>query len=142
MPERCERAAMSAPPAPATLAAVPPPPGAGGVGIVRISGPNAPGIARALLGRLPVARHASFARFRGTDGSTLDEGLALYFPAPHSFTGETVLQLHGHGGPVVLDLVLQAALAVGARPARPGEFSERAFLNGKLDLAPAEAIPG
>ena len=131
---------MSAPPAPDTIAAVATPPGTGGVGIVRISGPNAPGIARALLGRLPVARHASFARFRGTDGSTLDEGLALYFPAPHSFTGEHVLELHGHGGPVVLDLVLQAALAVGARPARPGEFSERAFLNGKLDLAQAEAI--
>ena len=131
---------MSAPPAPDTIAAVATPPGVGGVGIVRISGPNAPGIARALLGRLPVARHASFARFRGTDGSTLDEGLALYFPAPHSFTGEHVLELHGHGGPVVLDLVLQAALAVGARPARPGEFSERAFLNGKLDLAQAEAI--
>jgi len=131
---------MSAPPAPDTIAAVATPPGVGGVGIVRISGPNAPGIARTLLGRLPVARHASFARFRGTDGSTLDEGLALYFPAPHSFTGEHVLELHGHGGPVVLDLVLQAALALGARPARPGEFSERAFLNGKLDLAQAEAI--
>ena len=131
---------MSAPPDPDTIAAVATPPGTGGVGIVRISGPNAPGIARALLGRLPVARHASFARFRGTDGSTLDEGLALYFPAPHSFTGEHVLELHGHGGPVVLDLVLQAALELGARPARPGEFSERAFLNGKLDLAQAEAI--
>lgn len=133
---------MSAAPAPApdTIAAVATPPGSGGIGIVRISGPNAPEIARALLGRLPVARHASFARFRGTDGSTLDEGLALYFPAPHSFTGEPVLELHGHGGPVVLDLVLQAALAAGARPARAGEFSERAFLNGKLDLAQAEAI--
>ena len=131
---------MSAPPDPDTIAAVATPPGTGGVGIVRISGPNAPGIARALLGRLPVARHASFSRFRGADGSTLDEGLALYFPAPHSFTGEHVLELHGHGGPVVLDLVLQAALELGARPARPGEFSERAFLNGKLDLAQAEAI--
>jgi tRNA modification GTPase len=131
---------MSAAPAPDTIAAVATPPGVGGVGIVRISGPNAPEIARALLGRLPAARHASFARFRGTDGSTLDEGLALYFPAPHSFTGEPVLELHGHGGPVVLDLVLQAALAAGARPARAGEFSERAFLNGKLDLAQAEAI--
>ena len=131
---------MSAAPAPDTIAAVATPPGSGGIGIVRISGPNAPEIARALLGRLPAARHASFARFRGTDGSTLDEGLALYFPAPHSFTGEPVLELHGHGGPVVLDLVLQAALKLGARPARAGEFSERAFLNGKLDLAQAEAI--
>jgi len=131
---------MSAAPAPDTIAAVATPPGTGGVGIVRISGPNAPEIARALLGRLPAARHASFTRFRDADGSTLDEGLALYFPAPHSFTGEPVLELHGHGGPVVLDLVLQAALKLGARPARAGEFSERAFLNGKLDLAQAEAI--
>ena len=131
---------MSAAPAPDTIAAVATPPGTGGVGIVRISGPNAPEIARALLGCLPAARHASFTCFRGADGSTLDEGLALYFPAPHSFTGEPVLELHGHGGPVVLDLVLQAALKLGARPARAGEFSERAFLNGKLDLAQAEAI--
>lgn len=131
---------MSAPPTPDTIAAIATPPGIGGVGIVRISGSNVPGIARALLGRLPAARHASFARFRSADDSTLDQGLALYFPAPHSYTGEHVLELHGHGGPVVLDLVLQAVLAHGARPARPGEFSERAFLNGKLDLTQAEAI--
>jgi tRNA modification GTPase len=131
---------MSTPTARDTIAAVATPPGIGGVGIVRISGPGVPEIARALLGRLPVARHASFSRFRGADGSTLDEGLALYFPAPRSFTGEHVLELHGHGGPVVLDLLLQAVLAHGARPARPGEFSERAFLNGKLDLAQAEAV--
>lgn len=79
-------------------------------------------------------------RFRDGDGTTLDSGLLLYFPAPHSFTGEDVLELHGHGGPVVLDLILAAILAAGARQARPGEFSERAFLNGKLDLAQAEAI--
>ena len=131
---------MSAPPTPETIAAIATPPGIGGVGIVRISGSNVPGIARALLGCLPAARHASFARFRSADDSTLDEGLAIYFPAPHSFTGEHVLELHGHGGPVVLDLVLQAVLAHGARPARPGEFSERAFLNGKLDLTQAEAV--
>ena len=131
---------MNAPTARDTIAAVATPPGIGGVGIVRISGPSVPEIARALLGRLPAARHASFSRFRNADGSTLDEGLALYFPAPHSFTGEHVLELHGHGGPVVLDLLLQAVLAHGARPARPGEFSERAFLNGKLDLAQAEAV--
>jgi tRNA modification GTPase len=131
---------MSAPPARDTIAAVATPPGIGGVGIVRISGPSVPEIACALLGRLPAARHASFSRFRSADGSTLDEGLALYFPAPHSFTGEHVLELHGHGGPVVLDLVLQAVLAHGARTAHPGEFSERAFLNGKLDLAQAEAV--
>jgi len=131
---------MSTPPARDTIAAVATPPGIGGVGIVRISGPATPEIARALLGRLPTARHASFARFRSADGSTLDEGLALYFPAPHSFTGEHVLELQGHGGPVVLDMLLQAVFTHGARMARPGEFSERAFLNGKLDLAQAEAV--
>jgi tRNA modification GTPase len=131
---------MSTPNARDTIAAVATPPGIGGIGIVRITGPGVPEIARALLGRVPAARHASFSRFRSTDGGTLDEGLALYFPAPHSFTGEHVLELHGHGGPVVLDLLLQAVLAHGARPARPGEFSERAFLNGKLDLAQAEAV--
>jgi tRNA modification GTPase len=131
---------MSTPSERDTIAAVVTPPGIGGVGIVRISGPAAPDIARALLGHLPVARYARFGRFRSADGSTLDQGLALYFPAPHSFTGEHVLELHGHGGPVVLDLLLQAVLACGARVARPGEFSERAFLNGKLDLAQAEAV--
>jgi tRNA modification GTPase len=131
---------MSTPPDRDTIAAIATPPGIGGVGIVRISGPAAPAIACALLDRLPVARYALFTRFRSTDGSTLDQGLALYFPAPHSFTGEHVLELHGHGGPVVLDLLLQEVLAHGARVARPGEFSERAFLNGKLDLAQAEAV--
>jgi tRNA modification GTPase len=131
---------MSTPSERDTIAAIATPPGIGGVGIVRISGPAAPDIARALLGHLPAARYASFGRFRSADGSTLDQGLALYFPAPHSFTGEHVLELHGHGGPVVLDLLLQAVLACGARVARPGEFSERAFLNGKIDLAQAEAV--
>ena len=131
---------MSLPSARDTIAAIATAPGTGGVGIVRISGQAVPDIARALLGRLPAARHASFSRFRCADGSALDQGLALYFPAPHSFTGEHVLELHGHGGPVVLDLVLQEVLAHGARTARPGEFSERAFLNGKLDLAQAEAV--
>ncbi len=131
---------MSKLPARDTIAAIATPPGIGGVGIVRISGPGVPQIAHALLGRLPVARVATRARFRAGDGSTLDDGLALYFPAPHSFTGEHVLELQGHGGPVVLDLLLRAVLARGARVARPGEFSERAFLNGKLDLAQAEAV--
>jgi tRNA modification GTPase len=131
---------MSTPPERDTIAAIATPPGMGGVGIVRISGPAAPDIARALLGRLPVARYARFGRFRSADSGTLDQGLALYFPAPHSFTGEHVLELHGHGGPVVLDLLLQEVLLRGARVARPGEFSERAFLNGKLDLAQAEAV--
>jgi tRNA modification GTPase len=123
-----------------TIAAVATPAGRGGIGIVRVSGPAVPAIATALLGVLPVARYATFARFRDADGRPIDEGLALYFPAPHSFTGEHVLELHGHGGPVVLDLLLERVCALGARPARAGEFSERAFLNGKLDLAQAEAV--
>ena len=124
----------------ATIAAVATAPGRGGIGIVRVSGDQAPNIARALLGLLPPARHAHLATFRDADGAPLDQGLALYFPAPHSFTGEHVLELHGHGGPVVLDLLLQRVVNLGARLARPGEFSERAFLNGKLDLAQAEAV--
>ena len=123
-----------------TIAAIATPPGFGGVGIVRLSGPAVPALAMDVLGRLPTPRLATHARFRGADGAALDEGLALYFPAPHSFTGEHVLELQGHGGPVVLDLVLARCYALGARPARPGEFSERAFLNGKVDLAQAEAV--
>ena len=123
-----------------TIAAIATPPGRGGIGIVRVSGPLAPGIARDLIGSLPAPRLATWTRFRATGGSTLDQGLALYFPAPHSFTGEDVLELHGHGGPVVLDTLLARTLECGARLARPGEFSERAFLNGKLDLAQAEAV--
>jgi tRNA modification GTPase len=123
-----------------TIAAVATPPGRGGVGIVRVSGPGAPRIARALLGRLPQPRVATFAAFMSASDEPIDQGLALYFPAPHSFTGEHVLELHGHGGPVVMDLLLKRVLTLGARPALPGEFSERAFLNGKIDLAQAEAV--
>ena len=123
-----------------TIAAIATPPGRGGIGIVRISGAETPLIARALLGQLPAPRYATFTVFRDAHGGPLDQGLALYFPAPHSFTGEHVLELHGHGGPVVMDMVLQRVLALGAQRARPGEFSERAFLNGKLDLAQAEAV--
>ncbi len=123
-----------------TIAAVATPPGRGGVGIVRVSGPLAPAIAESLLGRCPAPRYALFARFRDAGGGILDQGLALYFPAPASFTGEHVLELHGHGGPVVMDLLLGRVCALGARPAAPGEFSQRAFLNGKLDLAQAEAV--
>lgn len=123
-----------------TIAAIATPAGRGGIGIVRISGPAAQPIALALLGDVPRARRAVFRRFRDADGSTLDEGLALFFPAPNSFTGEDVLELQGHGGPVILDLLLKRVLELGARLARPGEFSERAFLNDKLDLAQAEAI--
>ncbi len=123
-----------------TITAIATPPGHGGVGIVRVSGTGAPEIARAVLGSLPVPRRAERHAFLGTDAEIIDNGLALYFPAPHSFTGEHVLELHGHGGPVVLDLLLQRITALGARLARPGEFSERAFLNGKMDLAQAEAV--
>ncbi|HEX7111168.1 MAG TPA: tRNA uridine-5-carboxymethylaminomethyl(34) synthesis GTPase MnmE [Mizugakiibacter sp.] len=123
-----------------TIAAVATPPGAGGVGVLRVSGPAVPALARDLLGRTPRPRHAHLAAFRDGDGSVLDRGLLLYFPAPHSYTGEAVLELHAHGSPVVLDLLLRRVCALGARPARAGEFSERAFLNGKLDLAQAEAV--
>jgi tRNA modification GTPase len=127
-------------PATDTIAAIATPPGQGGVGIVRISGPDTPAIARELLGHLPRPRQAGVHGFREADQTLIDTGLALYFEAPASFTGEHVLELQGHGGPVVMDLLLQRVLSLGARPARPGEFSERAYLHDKLDLAQAEAI--
>ncbi len=123
-----------------TIAAIATPPGQGGVGIVRVSGPLVIKIAQGILGRLPQPRLAALANFRDTQGETIDDGLALFFPNPHSFTGEDVLELQGHGGPVVMDLLLQRVLELGARIAQPGEFSQRAFLNGKLDLTQAEAI--
>jgi tRNA modification GTPase len=123
-----------------TIVAVATPPGRGGVGIVRASGPAVPAFAAALLGALPPPRQAKFSRFRDGDGSVLDSGIALYFPAPASLTGEDVLELQAHGSPVVLDLLLRRLLGLGARLARPGEFSERAFLNDKLDLIQAEAV--
>lgn len=123
-----------------TIAAVATPSGRGGVGIVRISGPAAAPIAVAMLGACPPPRRADYLPFRAADGTIIDQGIALFFAAPNSFTGEDVLELQGHGGPVVMDLLLQAALQLGARAARPGEFSQRAFLNDKLDLAQAEAI--
>jgi tRNA modification GTPase len=122
------------------IAAIATAPGRGGVGVVRISAADIAPFAEAVLGRLPAPRHATYARFLAADGSTLDEGIALYFAAPHSFTGENVLELQGHGGPVVLNLLLQRCVELGARLAGPGEFSRRAFLNGKLDLAQAEAV--
>ena len=124
-----------------TIVAQATPPGRGGVGILRISGPKVQEVAQAVLGKLPKARYAEYLPFLANDGSTLDEGIALFFPNPHSFTGEDVLELQGHGGPVILDLLLKRILEIsGVRIARPGEFSERAFLNDKLDLAQAEAI--
>ena len=124
----------------ATIAALATPPGRGGIGVIRVSGPLAATIAREILGTLPRPRRAVLRPFRDADGRPLDHGLALYFPAPGSFTGEDVLELHGHGGPVVMDMLLARALQLGARVAEPGEFSRRAFLNDKLDLAQAEAI--
>ncbi len=131
---------MSSRGAPDTIAAVATPPGSGGIGVIRVSGPRVAEVAAALLGRLPPPRRAAYLPFRDAGGRILDRGIALYFPAPHSYTGEDVLELQGHGGPVVLDLVLAAVLAQGARLARPGEFTERAFLNGRMDLAQAEAV--
>lgn len=123
-----------------TITAQATPPGRGGIAIVRVSGPLVSVIAEAILGVLPAPRVATYLPFRDENGDVLDEGVAIYFPNPHSFTGEDVLELQGHGGPVVVDLILQRILQLGVRLAKPGEFSERAFLNGKLDLAQAEAI--
>ncbi len=123
-----------------TIAAIATPPGIGGVGIVRVSGRSVTEIAQGILGQTPRARLASVTVFKAADGRFIDQGLALYFPGPKSYTGEDVLELQGHGGPVVMDLLLQRCLELGARLARPGEFTERAFLNGKLDLAQAEAV--
>jgi tRNA modification GTPase len=118
-----------------TIAAIATPAGRGGIGVVRISGPEVPRIAREILGRLPEPRLATFTSF-----AQLDEGIALYFAAPHSYTGEPVLELQGHGGPVVMQALLAACLDAGARVAEPGEFTRRAYLEGKLDLAQAEAV--
>ena len=123
-----------------TIAAVATPSGRGGIGVVRVSGAAAAEIARRVVGRLPEEREATLADFRDADDRVIDRGLALFFQAPRSFTGEAVLELHGHGGPVVMDMLLRATCAAGARLARPGEFTERAFLNDKMDLAQAEAV--
>ncbi|MBP9642075.1 MAG: tRNA uridine-5-carboxymethylaminomethyl(34) synthesis GTPase MnmE, partial [Budvicia sp.] len=124
-----------------TIVAQATPPGRGGVGILRVSGKQAAEVARQVLGKLPKPRYADYLPFLDGDGTILDQGIALYFPGPNSFTGEDVLELQGHGGPVILDLLLKRILSLSdIRIARPGEFSERAFLNDKLDLAQAEAI--
>jgi tRNA modification GTPase len=127
-------------PAPDTIAAIATAPGRGGIGIVRVSGPAVDAVTQGVLGRAPAPRVATAATFRGASGEALDEGLALFFPAPHSYTGEAVLELHGHGGPSVLRLVLARCVELGARLAQPGEFTRRAFLNGKLDLVQAESV--
>lgn len=123
-----------------TIVARATPPGRGGLTVIRISGPAVPTIAEAMLGDLPQPRHATLSAFQDGRGEALDLGLALYFPAPHSFTGQDVLELHAHGGTVLSDLLIERVIALGARMAQPGEFTQRAFLNDKLDLAQAEAI--
>lgn len=123
-----------------TIAAVATPPGRGALGILRLSGPQAAHIAEQIAGTLPAPRQATLRHFRDPQGTVIDQGLLLHFPGPNSFTGEDVVELQGHGGPVLLDLLLRSVCALGARVARPGEFSERAFLNNRIDLAQAEAI--
>jgi tRNA modification GTPase len=123
-----------------TIVAQATPTGRGGVGVIRCSGPLCLTIASRLLTSQPQPRYAHYGPFLGADGQAIDQGIALFFPGPHSFTGEDVLELQGHGGPVIMDMLLREILALGTRLALPGEFSQRAFINGKLDLAQAEAI--
>jgi tRNA modification GTPase len=123
-----------------TIAAIATPPGRGGIGVVRVSGPKSRPIVAAIAGTVPVPRHAAFASFRAGNGELIDQGLALFFEAPHSYTGEDVAELHGHGGPVVMRELLRRCVELGARIAQPGEFTRRAFLNDRLDLAQAESV--
>lgn len=123
-----------------TIAAVATPPGRGGVAIVRLSGPDLTNLASALLGRLPAPRQAIYTAFFSADGEAIDHGIAVYFPAPRSYTGDDLLELHCHGNPLITDQLLRRALQLGARLAGPGEFTQRAFLNGKMDLLQAEAV--
>ncbi|MBI4189092.1 MAG: tRNA uridine-5-carboxymethylaminomethyl(34) synthesis GTPase MnmE [Betaproteobacteria bacterium] len=122
------------------IAAIATPPGRGGIGVVRISGPRLEAMLRALVNHKVAPRRATRADVFNADGGVIDQGLVLYFPAPHSYTGEDVIELQGHGGPVVLQLLLKRCLELGARVAEPGEFTKRAFLNDKLDLAQAESV--
>ncbi len=123
-----------------TIAAQATPSGKGGIGVIRVSGTHVKTISEGIIGSLPIPRIAKFTEFTDGDQVAIDQGLALYFPAPDSFTGEDVFELQGHGGPVVMNLLLTRVIELGARLARPGEFSERAFLNNKMDLSQAEAV--
>ena len=123
-----------------TIAAIATPSGQGGVGIIRVSGIRAPEIAEKISGLCPSPRYAHYGAFSDENKNIIDSGLTLYFKKPFSFTGEDVIEFHAHGGPVVLDILLKEILQHDARPARAGEFTERAFLNDKIDLAQAEAI--
>jgi tRNA modification GTPase len=127
-------------PKPDSIAAIATAAGRGGIGVVRVSGHNLVPLVTAVLGKAPTPRCATYASFLDAQGQVMDQGIALFFPAPHSYTGEDVLELQGHGGSAVLQLVLQRCLELGARLAQPGEFTQRAFLNGKLDLAQAESV--
>ncbi|QOJ25066.1 MAG: tRNA uridine-5-carboxymethylaminomethyl(34) synthesis GTPase MnmE [Gammaproteobacteria bacterium] len=122
------------------IAAIATPPGRGGIGVIRISGKNLTKLAEAILGKLPKPRYACLSKFLDTDGRIIDQGIALYFPAPHSYTGEDILELQGHGGPAVMDSLLNRCLTAGARLAQPGEFTLRAYLNNKIDLIQAESV--
>lgn len=123
-----------------TITALSTPPGRGGIAVIRISGPLTKSITKTLLGKIPTSRFATFSRFFNEDNQIIDEGIAIFFPGPNSFTGEDILELQGHGGPAVVDCLIRRIIHLGARLAKPGEFSERAFLNNKIDLAQAEAI--
>ena len=122
------------------IAAIATAPGRSGIGVIRLSGPGLSPVVEQIIGRLPSPRRATLADFRDCRGAAIDQGLALYFPGPHSYTGEDMLELQGHGGPVVLQLLLRRCVELGARIAEPGEFTKRAYLNNKLDLAQAESV--
>lgn len=125
---------------PDIIAAIATPPGRGGIGVVRISGKNLTKLAESILGKLPKPRYAHLSQFLDINGQVIDQGIALYFPAPNSYTGEDVLELQGHGGPAVMNLLLSQCLSAGARLAQPGEFTLRAYLNNKIDLIQAESV--
>jgi len=127
-------------PPPPPIAAIATPPGRGGIGIVRVSGVDLTSLIEGIAGRTLAARIASRVTFRDDSGAMIDSGIALYFPQPHSYTGEDVVEWHGHGGPAVMRLLLSRCVELGARLAEPGEFTKRAFLNGKLDLVQAESV--
>ena len=122
------------------IAAIATAPGLSGIGVVRVSGPRLGSLVAALVGNQLPPRQAVLSEFRDSRGEVIDQGLALFFPAPRSYTGEDVLELQGHGGPVVLQQLLKRCLELGARPAQPGEFTQRAYLNDKIDLAQAESV--
>lgn len=127
-------------PVSSTIAAIATPPGRGGIGVIRVSGPDLAHFSRQLSGMPPQPRVAQLVTFRSANGQAIDQGIQLYFPGPNSFTGEDVIELQGHGGPIVMQMLLERCLELGARLAQPGEFSRRAFLNDKLDLVQAEAV--